>query len=213
MKMRPMTKKISMTLTIIIIGVIFLMIGARFFILHFSDGHIFYVQEDLHKTENCHNVMVLGAKVYSTGRMSGILRERMMTALDIHRAHNVCTIILSGNGLADSNGENEVVAMRYFLIENGVDPAIILEDPDGFDTFHSMKNVHHVFGLKNVLIITQDFHQHRAIFIARVLGIDAQGFVAYKYPYRSSWERMRNILREFPAAVKAIYEVSIYRAK
>lgn len=199
------------TILKIFFGTIFVLvivvISARIYILYASEDYII-LTGDFGKVDQCQNVIILGARVYDDGCMSGILRERALAAIDIYNEEKVCNILISGDGFGKNGGGDEVVAVKNFLVENGVDPAVIVEDGNGFDTFHSMKNARDIFFLEHVLIVTQYFHLPRAVYIARAVGIDAKGYVAYKYPYKSQWEKWWNFSREFPAAAKAVVEVN-----
>ncbi|PID52638.1 MAG: hypothetical protein CR972_01005 [Candidatus Moraniibacteriota bacterium] len=198
-------KKYIIGFLLIFIVLILCAIFSRYFVLSYSKEFIFQANE-IEQLEECQNVIVLGAMLYSNGQMSGMLKERAMATMDIYNEGKVCKILISGDG-ASKNGSDEVKAVRQYLIENGVDKNVILEDKEGFDTFQSMKNARDIFHFENALVITQTFHLSRAVYIARALDIDARGYVAYKYPYKSQWEKRRNFFREYPAAVKAVYEV------
>ena len=200
-------KKICIFLCCLIAVLMMVIVSARIYILHFSEEYII-ATDHIRDIELCQNVIILGARVYDDGRMSGILRERALAAIDVYNERDVCEILISGDGFEKNGGGDEIVPVKNFLIENGVDPHVIVEDGYGFDTFHSMQNARDIFDCENALIVTQAFHLPRAVYIARTLGIDAMGYTAYKYPYESQWEKRRNFLREFPASVKAIFEVS-----
>ncbi len=198
-------KKIySVTLIAVIISVM-VMMCARAHVVHVSDGHIF-TTEQLHEIAPCQNVVVLGARVYDDGRMSGILRERAMAVVDLYRAGKVCAIMISGDG-SGTHGGDEIAPVTAFFVAQGIDASVIMEDGQGFDTFQSMKNLRERFFTEDVLIVTQQFHLPRSVYIARSMGINAHGYTAYKYPYKKIWKKWRDRLREYPAAVKAVYEV------
>lgn len=183
----------------------------RWFILFASHDHII-ATADIAQVESCQHVIILGARVYDDGRMSGILQERALAALDVYNEGKVCSILISGDSYKKNGGiYDEVKPVYDLLIASGVDPAIIVTDRDGYDTFASMCNARDIFGVGQVLIVTQDFHLARAVYLARACGLDATGYVAYKYPYHNKMEKVRNYMREFPAAVKAICEVCLKR--
>lgn len=204
-----MNKKRIFVLIFVIIGVFAcISVCARWFIVRDSVDYIIATDE-LYNISDCQNVVILGSSVHGDGSMSGILRERAMTALDVYNTGKVCRILITGDCHVD-NGYvyDEITPVQEFLIDAGVNSQIIIIDGDGFDTFQSMKNVRDVFGLQRIIIVTQDFHLARAIYIARRLGLDAQGYIAYKYSYQYKTEKLRNGIREFPAALKAIYETT-----
>ena len=78
-------------------------------------------------------------------------------------------------------------------------------DKEGFRTINSIARAKEVFHTDSILLISQDFHNRRAIYQAKHYGIDAIGFNAADSPYRFS--RLKNHLREYIARVKAVMEV------
>ncbi|XLQ20000.1 MAG: vancomycin high temperature exclusion protein [Candidatus Moraniibacteriota bacterium] len=174
---------------------------ARLHIIERSDGYIVNIN-DIEQIDYCSNVVVLGAKVYDDGRMSLMLKERAMAAIDLYENNKVCKLIISGI-------DDEVYAVQKYLIENNIPKDIIYIDEGGVDTFTSMKNMHDIYKLENAVIVTQEFHLPRSVYIARTLDIDAIGFVAYKYPYQNKFEEYKYIIREWLAGLKAIGQVEI----
>lgn len=112
--------------------------------------------------------IVLGAAVYGT-RPSAILIDRLKSALKLYQAKKVRKIILSGD-----NGKkyyNELTPMLQFMLKNKVKQDDIFMDYEGFRTYDSFQRAKVLFGLKDVIVVTQQFHQPRAAFIAENLGI------------------------------------------
>lgn len=116
--------------------------------------------------------MVLGAKA-DPGRPSAFLAARLDLAVDLFQRGKVKAILVSGDGLPRSNNEPEV--MRDYLVARGVPEAKIVEDPAGFDTYDSCVRARDVFGVKELTILTQDYHVGRAIAICELVGVDAVG--------------------------------------
>jgi SanA protein len=191
---------------VILMIVIIVVLLSKLRILNISKGHIF---EDvtIKQLEECQNVVVLGAKVQENGQMSIILKERAMAVVDLYSNDKVCNILISG--VIDFGEYDEIIPVKKYLLDAGIPENIILEDGRGKDTFKSMKNAKEKFGFNNILIVTQAFHLPRAIYIAEMLDIDANGFIAFKYPYNSQIEKYKDILREYPAALKAVIESEI----
>jgi len=96
--------------------------------------------------------------------------------------------------------------VRRLLAEKGVLGEDIFLDHAGFDTYSSMYRAREVFLAQDVVIVTQAFHLPRAVFIARRLGLQAQGVVA-----SSNGNLVDRYLREWGASLKAALEVSIAR--
>lgn len=176
---------------------------SRWRVVSVSKGHIFDVTE-MNKIEDCQNILVLGARVYDDGKMSPILIERVMTVVDLYKFDKPCSVIVSGN-------EDETYAMEQYLVDSGIPKNIIYNDGAGKDTFTSMKNIRDIFNVDNVVVVTQEFHLPRAVYLGRVLEVDVKGFVAYKYPYPTRTEKYKDLLREWPAALKAVWQGEIIK--
>lgn len=129
---------------------------------------------------------------YFTSRMDA-------TALLYHHG-KIKQIIVSGE---KSQGYDEPAAMKDYLIyQEGVPENIIIEDPKGFKTQASIKNCLQVYHQKDVIIVSQGFHNLRALFYARNSGMNALGFDAEDVLASRSF--YRNQSREFLARVVAV---------
>lgn len=129
---------------------------------------------------------------YFTARMDA-------TALLYHHG-KIKQIIVSGE---KSQGYDEPAAMKKYLIyQEGVPENIIIEDPKGFKTQASIKNCLQVYHQKDVIIVSQGFHNLRALFYARNSGMNALGFDAQDVLANNSY--YRNQSREFLARVVAV---------
>ncbi|MEW8977908.1 MAG: ElyC/SanA/YdcF family protein [Symbiobacterium sp.] len=150
--------------------------------------------------------LVLGAGVTSDGRPTPMLRDRLEAALELYQTGKVRKLLLSGDhSRADYD---EVNAMRRYLEERGVPPEDLFLDHAGFDTYDSMYRAGAIFQVRDVIVVTQEFHLPRALWIATRLGLDAQGVPADRFRY--GVERAY-AAREFAARVKAFAEVTLRR--
>ena len=120
--------------------------------------------------------LVLGAGVYSDGEPSQVLEGRLRTALQLWKAGKVQWFLVSGDNRTPSY--NEPVAMRKWLLKQGVPADRIIADFAGRRTYASLKRARAVFGLDRVVIVTSDFHLPRALFLADKVGLSAWGVPA-----------------------------------
>ncbi|MDR1805828.1 MAG: YdcF family protein [Clostridium sp.] len=118
-------------------------------------------------------ILVLGAQIYSPTTLSPMLEDRVKYGIECYKQGAAPVLLLSGDHGYDNH--DEVNAMKRYCVEQGIDPDDIFLDHAGFSTYESMYRAREVFGAKRVLIITQRFHLSRAIYIARSLGLDADG--------------------------------------
>lgn len=188
-----------------------ILVGCRWHVIKSAQENVFAVGE-IEQIDGCSNVLILGARVRDDGELTNLYKERAMAAVDLYHQGKACAILISGEKvIRDGKIYDETEPVKKYLISQQVDDKIILLDGTGFDTFESLKNAKEKFSWKDVLVVTQEFHLSRAVYIGQELGLDAKGYVAYKFPYPSKTEKWKDQAREFPAAVKAIVEVKILK--
>ncbi len=165
-----------------------------------------FIVEEIEAVPSAATCIVLGAAVYEDGRISDVLYDRLMKALDLYRAGKVKKILLSGD---HSTFEyNEVSQMRDFIVRRGVPFGALLLDHGGFNTYSSMVRARKVFHADDCIVVTQRFHLHRALYIARRAGLRAWGYPADRRRYLY---RRRYAVREYLAGVKAFLDLMVGR--
>lgn len=151
-------------------------------------------------------ILVLGASVFGNGQVSDILKDRLDTALDLYRSKKAGRILVSGDhGSVDYD---EVGTMKRYLTDRKVPASAIFMDHAGFSTYESMYRAKAVFEVDRVIIVTQQYHLSRAVFVGRSLGLDAYGVAADKRSYRDM-DKYR--LREVLARNKDFYLSRIWK--
>jgi SanA protein len=144
--------------------------------------------------------LVLGAGVAPDGTPSWVLHDRLAEALELHRAGRVKTLLVSGDHHTRSYDEPN--AMRLWLEARGVPSSVIFMDHAGVDTYSSVWRAKHVFGASRMIIVTQRFHLPRALWMARALGMEAEGATADRRLYRGAvWFEAREIVSRTKAFV------------
>lgn len=127
-----------------------------------------------------------------TGNPNPYFTKRINAAVALYKAGKVEHLLITGDNGRSSY--NEPMDMRLALMAGGVDSADITLDFAGFDTFDSVVRARKIFGQQRLTIISQRFHNERALWIARSFGIEAIGFNAENVatrPTRWSWIRER----------------------
>lgn len=147
-------------------------------------------------------VIILGASVHANGNLSPILKDRVDTAIKLFKANKVEKFLVSGDHRTDDY--NEVAAMVSYLVENGINKSLIISDHAGLDTYDSMYRAGKIFGINDAIVVTQEFHLPRALFIASNLDLNYIGFPADQRAYQTEY-RLKQ--REKLANLKAIWEV------
>lgn len=139
-----------------------------------------------------------------SGAPNPYFRHRMEAAVRLYRSGRVRYLLVSGDHGTPSY--NEPRRMQEALIAGGVDSARIVLDHAGFRTLDSVVRARDVFGQQRLTIISQRFHNERAVIIARGMGIDAVGFNAQD---AEGGLDLRTWLRERLARVKLVFDQAV----
>ena len=131
---------------------------------------------------------------------------RIDAAEQLYKAGKIEQILISGdeNSL---DGINETECMRDSLVARGVPANAIILDGKGFRTICSVVNANMVFGLKSFTIISQEFHNERAIYLAEHLGLDVENLQAYNARMPKSRRAFLTTIREYFARVKMFIDL------
>jgi SanA protein len=144
-------------------------------------------------------------KKVAGGYANPFFEYRMDAAAQLYFSGKVDYLVVSGDNHVQSY--DEPVDMKYALVQRGVPANRIYLDYAGFRTLDSVVRVKEIFGQENITIVSQNFQNERAIFLAQHHGIDAIGFdaadVAPQYAAKT-------LLREQFARVKAILDVYVF---
>ncbi|MBI4854518.1 MAG: YdcF family protein [Acidobacteria bacterium] len=149
--------------------------------------------------------LVLGTSRYvAGGRVNLHFKARMEAAAQLYKKGKVKHLLVSGDNSVkeyDEPSDMKEVLMQLEIPEN----AITL-DYAGFRTLDSVVRAKEVFGQDKLTIVTDEFHSHRAVFLAKYSGIEAVGFCSKKVPFRYS---PNTYIREYFARVKALVDLFI----
>lgn len=156
-------------------------------------------------------ILVLGAGLTADGTPSPMLSDRIDTAVALYDIGACDKIVMSGD---HTGSYNEVAAMKQQAMDSGVAGRNIFLDHQGYSTYESIWRVKEVFGAKRILIISQEYHLYRAVYIAGQLGIDAVGVSSDNRVYAGSVGReVREVLARykdmFQAAKRTVPETEV----
>jgi SanA protein len=153
--------------------------------------------------------LVLGCGIrLHGGRVNLYFKRRISAAATLYKGGKVEYLLVSGDNHV--KGYDEPSDMKASLIELGVPEDAIYCDYAGFRTFDSVVRAKQVFGQDEITVISQEFHNKRAIFIGNAKGIDAIGFNARDI---NSVHGIRTKVREILAKVKTVLDIYILRMK
>lgn len=148
------------------------------YVISYAAPYIYTPKEAaLHPTD-C--ILVLGAGVRGS-RPTPVLQDRINTGIELYEEGISGRLLMTGDhGRMEYD---EVNAMKDMAIAQGVPSSHVFMDHAGFSTYESMVRAKEVFQVQSATIVTQEFHLHRAVFLARRLGLDAYGVRADKRTY------------------------------
>lgn len=142
-------------------------------------------------------IIVLGCQVHSDGSPSHMLEDRLKRGVALYELGAAPKLLMSGDHGTETY--DEVDAMKRFAVEKGIPSGDVFMDHAGFSTYETVYRAKEIFGADKVLIVTQQYHLYRALYIAKVLGVEAYGVAA---DYRQYSGQFARDVREILARVK-----------
>lgn len=145
-------------------------------------------------------IMILGAGVRADGSPTPMLRDRLIAGFKAYNHLKNVPIFLSGD--SENTDYQETRTMNNVLIEKGVNENNIICDGYGLSTYESIWRAKNIYGFNKILIVSQKYHLHRAIYIANKMGLEAEGIDAALTSYN---KQPYYTLREYLARVKDVF--------
>ena len=194
-------KRTIACLAIVLVLSIIILVYANWKIPHDTQ---FYIYDDIDKVPKENVALVLGASQYlRNGIPNPYFTNRIQAAKDLYDGGAVKAFVMSGDNGRDSYNEPE--DMRDALVELGVPDSIIYLDYAGFRTLDSVVRMNKIFGQNSFIVVSQEFHNERAIFLAQSFGFTAYGYNAKDVVL--SRVSYKTILREKFARVKVFVDL------
>ncbi len=151
--------------------------------------------------------LLLGTiEILPNGRRNLYFDFRIQAAVQLYKVGKIRYIVASGDN--HIKGYDEPTMMKQALMRKGIPESAIYLDYAGFRTLDSVVRCKEIFGQTQFTIISQPFHNQRAIFIASSKGLKTVGFNARTVSRRYGW---KIIVREYFARVKAVLDIYILR--
>jgi SanA protein len=153
--------------------------------------------------------LVLGAAPkLGDGRPNLFFVYRMDAAAKLYSAGKVRRLILSGN--ARGNGYNEAAAMKRELLARNLPAEAMLLDTGGIRTLDSVIRAREVFGAKRLIVVSQEFHNRRALFFCDHHSVDAVALNAESVAFSTA---PRTWVRELLARAVAVLDVYVFNTR
>jgi SanA protein len=145
--------------------------------------------------------LVLGAGVWPNGTPSKVTVDRVKRAADLFHSGKVETVVLSGD-------EPSASAMYDLALNYDIPEDVITVDNEGLRTYDSCYNLKNIYKIKNAMIVTQEYHLPRALYICHTMGIDVVGVASdpgtSSPSIAISWK-----IREIPSTILAWLDLNI----
>ncbi len=195
-----MTKKrILISLTVLLLGVIAIIFICNKKIVDNAEGKLYSETNTI--PFNKVGLLLGTSKFLKSGTKNPYYTYRIEATLKLIADSKIKYVIISGDNGTKEYNEPEM--MRSDLIKGGIDSAHIILDYAGFRTFDSMVRLKEIFGQSSVTVISQQFHNERAIYTGDKLGITTIGFNAKDV---STTQGLKTQLREKLARVKVFLD-------
>lgn len=156
-----------------------------------AEGRTF---SDINDVPTMQTALLLGTnpKTRDGKRPSSFYLARINATAELYKHGKFRQLIISGDR---REGYDEPQTMRHDLIERGVPDSIIMMDGQGYRTLLSLKNSKQYFGIHDMIIISQKWHNERSIFLADKMNIKAVGYNADDVSHpRAIWTHIRELL-------------------
>jgi SanA protein len=153
--------------------------------------------------------LLLGTgKTTRSGNPNPHFVHRVQAAAELYHAGKIKHLLVSGDNHVA--GYDEPTDMKDALVAAGVPASAVTLDYAGFRTLDSVVRAREVFGVKRLTVISERFHNYRALFIAQRCGMDAVAFCAEEVGLRYS---VKVTLREYLARLKAVADLYVLRTR
>jgi len=137
---------------------------------------------------------------------SKYLKDRLDAGITLYKSNKISRILLSGDNGSDEH--DELTVMKKYCYANGVDTTKIFLDYAGFDTYSTMFRAKHIFKIDKAVLVSQEYHLNRAIYIGNKLGVQSIGLSANVGQYHN-YTYVR--FRECFTICKAVLDVARHR--
>lgn len=194
-------KKMVKILLIIFVLLIAILFITNYFVKATTRKQIL-TESEAQNLNNIDCIVVLGAGIWGD-RPSPMLEDRLLQAISLYEKNVSAKIIMSGDHGREEY--DEVNIMKDFAIEKGVPSENIFMDHAGFSSYESVYRAKEIFKADKIVIVTQEYHLYRALYIANQLNVEAYGVGSDPRKYvGQAYRELREILARNKDFVKCI---------
>ena len=151
-----------------------ILIAINTYVKNSAEDRIISSDETVNLNADC--IIVLGAGVRADGTPSPMLKDRLLEGIALYELGVSDRLLMSGDNT--KKGYDEVNTMKQYAIDHGVPSEHIFMDHAGISTYDSIYRAMEIFQADKIIIVTQEYHLYRALYISESLGIEAYGVPA-----------------------------------
>jgi len=188
-------RTLAIILFLVIAGIL-TVFGVNAYVKYIGEKNIITPDKAV-KMKDIDCIVVLGCQVKDDGKPSSMLSDRLQRGIELYKQGSAPKIIMSGDH--GTKTYDEVNTMKQVAIEAGVESGDIFMDHAGFSTYESIYRAKEIFEADKIIVVTQQYHLYRALYIAQMLGIKAYGVSS---DYRTYWGQSNREAREILARCK-----------
>lgn len=150
-------------------------------------------------------ILVLGAGIKDEETPSDMLKDRLDVGIELYKQGVAKRILLSGdNGQVE---HNEIHVMLSYTRQAGVPVEDIFCDHAGFSTYDSMHRAGSIFDVERAVVVTQQYHEYRALYIGKKLGLQVMGVASDQRNYfGDAYREGREMLARFKDFFKVMFK-------
>jgi SanA protein len=162
-----------------------------------------FISDDLANVKPNNVGLLLGtSRNLKNGAKNDFFFNRIDAAVELYKSGKIKNIIISGDN--SKTDYNEPTDMKAELVKNEIPDSLIYLDYAGFRTLDAVMRARDIFGQNSFIVISQKFHNERAVYLARKFGIDAFGYNAREV---QAYKGFKTKLREFFARDKMFLDL------
>jgi len=170
-------------------------------------SYAIYTTDRISELQPVHCAILLGtAKWLKGGKRNLYYKYRIMAAAELYYSRKCRKIIVSGDNATMQY--NEPMTMKRDLVKMGVKEEDVICDYAGFRTLDSIIRFKEIFGQEKGIVVSQKFHNTRAVYIGRAYGIELSGFNAHDV---TVYNGFKTRLREVFSKVKCLLDVHLLK--
>lgn len=196
-------RKLLKGFVVLIVSLLGFIAASNLYINFFAAKYLFSKIETV--PENDYGLILGTSKYLKGGGVNTYYTGRIKSTASLFNNKQIKKIIVSGY---IGHNYNEPKAMKKDLNKLGIPNSAIILDTIGDRTFMSVRHLLKIPTTDSITIISQKFHNQRAIFIAHNIGVEAIG---YNVPNNTSKVNIKTSLREFMAKALALCEIILNR--